>query len=403
MKLISFHSALIAGSLFLSTGARASDAVENGDLCVVFYQLDSSNVVGPDYYVVNLGPASLFRENTQNNVAVSTINTGLASGNIGADLSATFGSTWHDDGTLRWMVVGSVQATASSPVNGDPARTNYYSVSRGTLNSGASGPSSSIQSFTSTNRGNLTTQLFNFLMAGGVNDAINGINGNTSTSGSNVASVIIPTSQNRSVDEYLPPATTTSFAISTDPRQTLNSGTIAGTAGVQGALDIYRIIHTTSGADLTAGASSGNAVVGTAQYIGALTIDQTGNLKIQAVGSSAGSYSTWASTNNVTGGVNGDSDQDGISNLVEYALDLNPAGSDGSAGDFTGGTMSFSKRPEAVTNGDVTYAIQESDDLGLTDPWQVVTPTSNTATTISYTLPTGVTRKFARLVVNTVP
>jgi hypothetical protein len=403
MKFISIHSVLLAGNLFLASGVQASDAVENGDLCVVFYQLDSSNVVGPDHYVVNMGPASQFRENTQNNVAVSTINSGLASGNIGADLSATFGPTWHDDGTLRWMVVGSVQATAPSPVNGDPARTNYYSVSRGSLNTSDFGPNSSIQAFTSTNRGNLTTNLYNFLIAGGVNDAINGINGNTSTSGANVASVIIPTSQTRSVDEYLPPTTTTSFAIATDPRQTLNSGTIGGTAGVQGALDIYRILHTTTGADLTAGASGGNAVVGTAQFIGALTLDQTGNLKIQAVGSTAGSFSSWASANNVTGGKNGDSDLDGISNLVEYALDLDPEGSDGAAGDFSGGAITFTKRAEAVTNGDVTYAIQESDDLGVTDVWQTVTPTSDTATTISYTLPTGSSKKFARLIINTVP
>ena len=49
-------------------------------------------------------------------------------------------------------------------------------------------------------------------------------------------------------------------------------------------------------------------------------------------------YASWASANGVTGGVNGDSDNDGIKNLVEYAL------ADGTSGTYTGGTLSFTKR-----------------------------------------------------------
>ena len=116
-----------------------------------------------------------------------------------------------------------------------------------------------------------------------------------------------------------------------------------------------------------------------------------------------GNFASWALENGVTGGPSGDSDTDGIPNLVEYALMLNPAGSDGSAGTFTGGLLSFAKRGVAVTNGDVTYAIQESDDLGQTDPWAPVTPTTNTDATISYALPAGSPKKFARLVITQVP
>ena len=113
-------------------------------------------------------------------------------------------------------------------------------------------------------------------------------------------------------------------------------------------------------------------------------------------GSTGGNYSTWATTNGVTGGPNGDSDNDGISNLVEYALNLNFAGSDGSAGTFAGNTLTFNKRAEAVTNGDVTYIIESSIDLGSSDPWTAVTPTTNTGTTISYLLPAGPAKNFAR-------
>ena len=116
-----------------------------------------------------------------------------------------------------------------------------------------------------------------------------------------------------------------------------------------------------------------------------------------------GNFASWALENGVTGGPSGDSDTDGIPNLVDYALMLNPAGSDGSAGTFTGGLLSFAKRGVAVTNGDVTYAIQESDDLGQTDPWAPVTPTTNTDATISYALPAGSPKKFARLVITQVP
>ncbi|MCF7674777.1 MAG: autotransporter-associated beta strand repeat-containing protein, partial [Akkermansiaceae bacterium] len=126
------------------------------------------------------------------------------------------------------------------------------------------------------------------------------------------------------------------------------------------------------------------------------TFDETtGMLTLGA----SGNYESWAAENGVTGGPNGDSDNDGIPNLVEYALNLNPAGSDGSAGSFTGGLLSFTKRDVAVTNGDVAYAIQESDDLGLTDSWEAVTPTTDNDATISYALPAGSPKKFARLVV----
>ena len=124
----------------------------------------------------------------------------------------------------------------------------------------------------------------------------------------------------------------------------------------------------------------------------------------QTVNAYSGSFATWADANGVTGGANGDSDVDGIPNLVEYALNLNPAGSDGSPGTLIGSLLSFTKRTEAVTNGDVTYRIEESDDLGLTDPWtEVMTYQTNDDAIISCLLPDGVPKSFARLRVTTMP
>jgi hypothetical protein len=123
-------------------------------------------------------------------------------------------------------------------------------------------------------------------------------------------------------------------------------------------------------------------------------------------GDTSADYYGWASANGVTGGPGGDSDHDGISNLTEYALDLNPSASDGSPGTLTGTLIVFTKRSLAVENGDVTYAIEESanlgltDDLGLTDPWNVVTPLVNNNASISYALPSGRERVFVRLKVS---
>jgi hypothetical protein len=80
-----------------------------------------------------------------------------------------------------------------------------------------------------------------------------------------------------------------------------------------------------------------------------------------------------------------DPDNDGISNLLEYALNgYDPTVGNPSTGTFNGTTLSYTKRPG--TTG-LTYAIQDSTDLGLTDPWAEVTGASyiNNATTISFT------------------
>ena len=119
-----------------------------------------------------------------------------------------------------------------------------------------------------------------------------------------------------------------------------------------------------------------------------------------SVAPAGGNFASWAADNGVTGGADGDSDKDGIKNLIEYALNLNPAASDGAAGSFTGGTLSFSKRALAVSNGDVSYAIQTSTTL---DSWSPATPTTNTDSEITLLLPKVQPKLFARLVVTQNP
>ena len=112
----------------------------------------------------------------------------------------------------------------------------------------------------------------------------------------------------------------------------------------------------------------------------------------------AGDYTSWATTNGVTGGPSGDSDNDGILNLVEYGLALNFNGSDGSPGTFAGNTLTFTKRPDAITNADVSWIIETSQSLAP-DSWTpaVTQNPGNTDPSIFYTLPTGQGKVFGRL------
>lgn len=119
---------------------------------------------------------------------------------------------------------------------------------------------------------------------------------------------------------------------------------------------------------------------------------------LSVISSTGGSFADWALENGVTGGAGGDSDQDGIPNSMEYALQTNLSGSDGSLGTFISNQLSFTKRQDAIDNGDVTYVIETSTTLA-TNSWvpQVTHNPGNTDGTISYTLPSGQGKIFARL------
>ncbi len=114
-----------------------------------------------------------------------------------------------------------------------------------------------------------------------------------------------------------------------------------------------------------------------------------------------GGYAAWAASQVPPGAGGPDhTGPDGIPNLMLYALDLKLDGTNGFPGTLNGNLLSFAKREAAVTNGDVSYTIQVSDDLGLTDPWHKVAPNNEDGTTIDYILPSGKGRTFARLVVS---
>ena len=141
-------------------------------------------------------------------------------------------------------------------------------------------------------------------------------------------------------------------------------------------------------------------------YRGAMTPAEFANernaLQAKWIGTVPG-FSTWITGSFANGtvanqGPDDDDDGDGISNLLEYALaGEDPTVPNPSIGVFTGNSLSFTKRGDA---SGLTYAIKESADLGVSDPWTEVAGGSyvNDAATISYTFTPGTPAKnFLRL------
>jgi hypothetical protein len=94
----------------------------------------------------------------------------------------------------------------------------------------------------------------------------------------------------------------------------------------------------------------------------------------------------------------GDDDNDGISNLIEFAVEgQDPTVSNSTVGTYSGLTVTFLKRQEDPAVGGITYAIEQSTDLGVTDTWAEVTAKTDTLTEISYEMPGTEAKDFVRL------
>ena len=80
--------------------------------------------------------------------------------------------------------------------------------------------------------------------------------------------------------------------------------------------------------------------------------------------SDIGNYSTWASSQGIPGApASGDFDYDGITNLMEYALGMDPKVANPSAGVLSGNVITYTKGADAIANGDVSWVIESSQTL----------------------------------------
>lgn len=80
-------------------------------------------------------------------------------------------------------------------------------------------------------------------------------------------------------------------------------------------------------------------------------------------------FGGWSLMNSVNGGVDADSNKNGIPNGIEYALQLDPTSGGGATGTWRGDVISFKKSAVAATSLGISYCIEVSNDLGVTDPW----------------------------------
>ncbi|MEO5712271.1 MAG: autotransporter-associated beta strand repeat-containing protein [Luteolibacter sp.] len=196
---------------------------------------------------------------------------------------------------------------------------------------------------------------------------------------------------------------------------------IAATPGAQVPLAVTGniTIDTTSIIDLTAASAPASGIYvlatttsGTITYTTPVTVNLTGvSGSVSVSGSNliltvgGNNYDSWASSNGISGQPSADdTDKDGLSNLVEYGLGLNPTTSSQPPGSYNPSTrvLSFNKGADAISNGDVSWIIEESTTLGVWTP--MVTQNAGDATpAISYTLPAGQPKEFARLKVVKVP
>lgn len=151
------------------------------------------------------------------------------------------------------------------------------------------------------------------------------------------------------------------------------------------------IVFGGSGANRTVTVTPVSGLTGTATIT--VTVTDAGNLTAQDTFTLTvtPNYLSWATVNGVTGGPNGDSDNDGVTNLVEYSLI-----DGGERGTLSGNTVTFTKRG-APYGSDVTYDIESSTTL---TSWGTLAkpPVVETASSIAYTFtPGSPEKKFARL------
>jgi fibronectin-binding autotransporter adhesin len=173
--------------------------------------------------------------------------------------------------------------------------------------------------------------------------------------------------------------------------------TVAGDLTLSGPLSINEIAAGTPGTYVIAtytGTRSGALDVTSLPPGYSVNYDDA-NQEVELVIAAPGGYTAWASSNSVLLGENGDDDKDGIINLVEYALGLDPQVSSTPAGTFNGSSLTFVKGTEAKTAGDVTYSIETSTTL-LDGSWSTAAAVE-TADDISFTLPSGQGKIFGRL------
>ncbi|MFO1483463.1 MAG: PEP-CTERM sorting domain-containing protein [Verrucomicrobiaceae bacterium] len=227
---------VVAGISAAALPARAATFAA-GDLLLGFRATggtgSSSNLI------VNLGQAdTVFRDATSNIASVV---------DIGSLLTATYGSNWADRSDLFWGVVGVRTASSlNSSVDGDPQRTNYVGAPQTTYNPGTQ-QSTAWNYPGSTSRGDIATAIVDL--------------GIMYAAASGTTSAVVDTTTPNSWTEQI--VTDSNFKLFSPIEASSASGIDAT------GLDLYRILHTTTGASPT-------GTVGVGSWEGTFKISSSG-------------------------------------------------------------------------------------------------------------------------------
>lgn len=124
-----------------------------------------------------------------------------------------------------------------------------------------------------------------------------------------------------------------------------------------------------------------------------------------SAGVRVGGFAAWAAAYGVPADKAADEDGDGLSAQLEYAFGGDPTVPGTIPVTIDGDTLTFRRSAEVRANADLTYTVELSSDLGITDPWTPV-PSSGLirrgvdGAKVSYAIPnSGGNANFARVAV----
>ncbi len=212
-------------------------------------------------------------------------------------------------------------------------------------------------------------------------------------------------------DQTIPSGSNTGELFFTITDELVDTVTPSGSSSNITLVPNANIVFGGSGADRTVTVTAAPGQSGTATITvtltdsGGLTTTDTFELTVTP----GNNYASWANDplkGNISGELPADDfDKDGISNIIEYALGMDPRVSTVPAGVLTDNTITYTKGADAITNGDVRWIIETSETLVSASWTDAVTQNAGDATpTISYTFtPSTPLKKFARLRVEQLP
>lgn len=265
------------GVVALTTSARAA-TYNAGDL-ILGFRVTGGTGAGSDL-LVNLGSSTSYRDlNGSNFLNIS---------NIGTDLAATYGSTWYDRTDLTFGIAGVFTSDSDSNGgvnnNGDPGQTIYFSRARSATGTLGSASSTTTSNYSNTNMSTISAGMQSL-------GATTYASATASVNNSKVA--IVPSTGGNSWTAYTSGASDFSV-ISGGVEQAFASGSWQGgtfgqATNVEGALDVYRYLQTTTGANPT-------GTVKTGIFETTIVIDQTGSLSAIAAVPEPSTYALIALT-----------------------------------------------------------------------------------------------------------